>query len=188
MLVLPRNIAPIVCVYYNKDLFDKAKIDYPTDDWTWEDMRRIAKKLTKRDANGIALQLGFADDWNIAEQWIMSGGGRFVDDYFNPTRVTVAEPAAMSGVMFRWELVHKDKVMPTAADNQAFNGGSMAMFLNGKVAMFHSGVWKTPTFRKIENFKWDVVRFPVRKGAENVAYYSGGSGYTQSKDVAHKQL
>ena len=188
LMVLPRDIAPIVCVYYNKNIFDKAGIAYPQDEWNWEDMRRIAKKLTKRDERGIAVQLGFADDWNIAEQWVLSGGGRFVDDYFNPTRVSIADPDSKAGVLFRWEMVHKDKVMPTAADNQAFNGGSMAMFLNGKVAMFHSGIWKTPTFRKITDFKWDVVRFPTRKNAKNVAYYSGGSGYTMSKDVADKEL
>ncbi len=29
---------------YNKDLFDQAGVDYPTNDWTWEDELEAAKK------------------------------------------------------------------------------------------------------------------------------------------------
>lgn len=36
-------------VYYNKDIFDCAGVEYPTQDWTWEDYTRIARELTKID-------------------------------------------------------------------------------------------------------------------------------------------
>lgn len=85
LMVLPRDIAPVAVIYYNKALFDKAKIPYPKDDWTWDDLRATAKKLTLRDEKGVAKQLGFADDWNIADAWILSGGGLMVDDYYKPT-------------------------------------------------------------------------------------------------------
>src|SRR5690606_24895134 len=38
-------------LYYNKDLFDKANVAYPTPDWTWEDLKATAAKLTV-DAGG----------------------------------------------------------------------------------------------------------------------------------------
>ena len=38
-------------LYFNKDMFDAAGIAYPTDDWTWEEFREAAKKLTI-DKNG----------------------------------------------------------------------------------------------------------------------------------------
>lgn len=38
-----------VIVYYNKDLFDQKGIPYPTDDWTWEDFRELAKQLTDKE-------------------------------------------------------------------------------------------------------------------------------------------
>src|SRR3989442_1626458 len=47
---LPRGYTPLVVVY-NKDLFDRAGIPYPRDDWTWDDFLRIAKRLT-RDTDG----------------------------------------------------------------------------------------------------------------------------------------
>lgn len=35
-------------VLYNKDLFDKRKVDYPSEDWTWDEYARIAVRLTKQ--------------------------------------------------------------------------------------------------------------------------------------------
>jgi multiple sugar transport system substrate-binding protein len=47
---LPRDFQTIV-LFYNKDMFDAAGVAYPTADWTWEDVRTAAKKLTL-DTNG----------------------------------------------------------------------------------------------------------------------------------------
>ena len=186
LLVLPRDIAPIACVYYNKDLFDKAKLPYPADDWTWDDLRRDALALTHRDAQGRPLQLGFADDWNLSDAWILAGGGGHVDNYEHPTRFTFAEDGALDGILFRWHLLQVDKVMPSSSDNQSLNGGAMALFLDGTLGMFHSGIWKTPTFRDIKTFRWDVAPFPHKAGVR-ARYWSGGSGYAMRKGVANPQ-
>src|SRR5699024_4638426 len=44
-------------LYYNKELFDKAGVDYPDGSWTWDDYAQAAKDLTKgiADAGGDAL-------------------------------------------------------------------------------------------------------------------------------------
>lgn len=47
---LPDTASPDL-LYFNKAMFDAAGLDYPTDAWTYEDMRRAAVLLT-RDANG----------------------------------------------------------------------------------------------------------------------------------------
>ena len=188
LLVLPRDIAPIACIYYNKDLFDKAKLAYPKDDWTWDDLREKALKLTQRDKDGSAKQLGFADDWNLADAWIVSGGGMHLDSFTNPTKFTFADSPAIDGILYRWKLQQVDGVMPSSSDNQALNGGAMAMFLNGNLAMFHSGLWKTPSFRKITNFKWDMALFPHKAGVKKPRYWAGGSGYTMRSGVANPDL
>ena len=36
-------------INYNRDLFDKAGITYPTTGWTWDEFREVAKKLTIKD-------------------------------------------------------------------------------------------------------------------------------------------
>ncbi len=183
LLVLPRDIAPFACVYYNKNLFDAAHLPYPKDDWTVEQMRQDAIKLTKRDADGQVTQWGFAEDWPILETWMLDFGGKVVDDYEHPTRIVADSPQALAGLRFRWDLMMKDKVEPTGADSQTINGGTMSMFLDGKLAMFYSGLWKVPTFRDIKNFDWDVAMFP--KGPDGTrGFSSGGSGYAMKKGVA----
>jgi ABC-type glycerol-3-phosphate transport system substrate-binding protein len=47
---LPDTAAPEL-VFYNKAMFDAAGLAYPTDDWTFEEMRRAAIQLTL-DADG----------------------------------------------------------------------------------------------------------------------------------------
>ncbi|HIS42661.1 MAG TPA: extracellular solute-binding protein [Candidatus Limiplasma pullicola] len=39
-------ISKVFAMAYNKDLFDEAGIDYPTDDWTIDDMLEAARAIT----------------------------------------------------------------------------------------------------------------------------------------------
>ncbi|NQT85428.1 extracellular solute-binding protein, partial [bacterium] len=52
-------------VWYRKDLFDAAGIPYPTNDWTWDDMYRIAKTLTNpaKGTYGIRFGQGKHESW-----------------------------------------------------------------------------------------------------------------------------
>ncbi|MFZ0544565.1 MAG: extracellular solute-binding protein, partial [Candidatus Promineifilaceae bacterium] len=45
---------------YNKELFDRANVDYPVADWVWDDLLDAALALTVRE-NGEVAQWGFAD-------------------------------------------------------------------------------------------------------------------------------
>jgi multiple sugar transport system substrate-binding protein len=44
LLILPYGSQPSG-VFYNKDLFDAAKIPYPVDNWTWDQYRDISEKI-----------------------------------------------------------------------------------------------------------------------------------------------
>lgn len=52
-------------LYYNKAMFDKAGVPYPTDDWTWDDLRAAALKLTS--GSGASKTYGFLPDYT--GQW-----------------------------------------------------------------------------------------------------------------------
>ena len=52
---VPKDIDTIA-MWYNKDMFDEAGIDYPDGSWTWDEFYDIAEKLTKEDGS----QYGFA--------------------------------------------------------------------------------------------------------------------------------
>ncbi len=190
LYVIPRDIAPICVVYYNKKLFDEAGVAYPKDDWTWKDLLEKAQKLTKRDAKGNVTQYGFLDEWTIWEAWVYSNGGAIVDDIKHPTKIVLDSPEAIAGIQFRADLANKYKVTPPpVVINSTTMGwyGTASKFTEGKIAMFYTGYWKAGYFRDIKDFDWDVVMFP--KGPKGKrGFPSGGSGYAITSQCKNKEL
>jgi ABC-type glycerol-3-phosphate transport system substrate-binding protein len=186
--VIPRDTAPICVIYYNKKAFDEARVPYPTDDWDWSQFILTCQKLVKKDAAGKVTRWAFIDDWTMIDPWIYSAGGRWVDDVKRPKKWVLAEdPNFVRGIQFRADLMYKYKVMPAPSSLTAMGGmGTSDMFMNGTVAMFLSGIWKTPRFRDIKNFDWDIVMFP--KGPTGIrAFSTGGSGYGILKTSKYKK-
>ena len=183
ILAIPRDVAPFACVFYNKDLFDQASLPYPTDDWTWEDLLRLARALTKKDASGRTVQYGFYG-W-AWQNFVYGNGGALVDNIDHPTRTLIAEPLSVQGLQFYSDLVNLYNVMPTPVALANMGMGVDLMFASGRLAMFLSGIWETPGLRNY-NFKWDVVMFP--KSSQGIrAFGSGGSGYAILKSSKHKK-
>jgi multiple sugar transport system substrate-binding protein len=137
-----RDYNPI-CLWYNKDVFDRNNVEYPTNDWTWTDLEEAAKKLTVKNADGVYESFGFnAQTWNYAALTymqsngldILSPDGAEVDGYLNSAEmVTAIERYAgySSG---------DDRISPNAADFDAF-GDSSAMLINASLAMTLNGGW-----------------------------------------------
>lgn len=82
----PRAVPAFIdnlAIVYNKDIFDDAGVDYPTDDWSWDDFLSAAAELNDTDA-GIA---GFGwpgtgDEDTTWRIWpmIWQGGGEIVNE------------------------------------------------------------------------------------------------------------
>ena len=187
LYVIPRDIAPICTIYYNKKMFDEAGIRYPKDDWNWDEFLATAKKLTKVGKDGKVERYGFLDEWTIWDPWVYSNGGAICDDIKHPTKCVMDSPEAVAGIQYRADLSLKYKVAPSPAVIGATSlgeQGTASTFMSGSVAMFYSGYWKAGFFRSISQFDWDVVMFP--KGPKGLrAFPSGGSGYaitSQCKD------
>lgn len=187
LYALPRDVAPIACVFYNKAIFDAAGRPYPKDGWSWKDLRETAVALTKRDTNGRTTQYGFAEDGAMLEPWIFSSGGAMLDDVEHPRRIMLDSPEALRGLQFRWNLLNIDRVMPSVSDDQNFNAGTMGLFMEGRAAMFLSGYWKTPALRKIEAFDWDVAMFPKGPTGKR-GFMMGVAGYAMAKDCRNPGL
>lgn len=183
LLALPRDIAPFACVFYNKKLFDAAGIPYPEDSWTWNDLLRIARELTKKDESGRVTQYGFYG-W-AWQNFIYGNGGKFVDDVKHPTKVLLDNPKAVAGLQFYADLSNLYGVMPSPIAFTNYGMGADRMFANDRIAMFLSGVWETPLFRNY-NLSWDVAMFP--RGPDGTrAFGTGGTGYAILKSSKHKK-
>ena len=73
-LYCPPKDFSIMALQYNKDMFDAAGLEYPTSDWTWDDLRAAAEALTGTDAEGRTV-LGLVTPPHF-ERWLPSSTRR----------------------------------------------------------------------------------------------------------------
>jgi multiple sugar transport system substrate-binding protein len=101
-------------IFYNKALFRKAGLPYPKDDWTWDDLRSLARTLTVRTGNRVS-QYGFAFETSWWRLYMWENGAELFDSLSHPTKVTFDSPAAIQAIQFMGDLITKDKVTPPAS-------------------------------------------------------------------------
>jgi multiple sugar transport system substrate-binding protein len=168
---LPQNVSSLD-VYYNKSLFEQYNVPLPAADWTWQDFLSAAQALTK-DSNGD----GKIDTYGVGVEpiiirlapFVWQHGGEIVDNYDQPARLTLDEPAAREAVQFFMELSLVHRVVPTEAEFKAEALDTQLM--NGKLGMFLSSRVETPTFREgIKDFTWDVAPLPRDKQAATILH------------------
>ncbi len=169
---LPRDFQTVV-LYYNKDMFDAAGMDYPTDDWTLDDLRAAAQKLTlDSNGDGITDQWGFATDlWDMELFWsemIWDHGGSIISD--DHTQTLINEGGAKDAWSFISSMALDDKSMPDPNQSQQFGGDPFAA---GVAAMTTIGHWVVPQYAGL-NFKWDVAAFPAGPAGRATSVNSAG--------------
>jgi multiple sugar transport system substrate-binding protein len=157
---------------YNKDIFDKAGIDYPTADWKWDDMVQTALKLTKdkdgngpQDANfditnvvqwGIEMALDEESGWSALVY--QNGADYWKNNYTEPN---FTDPAVIEAFQFLADMINKEKVAPSPAAQAKFSGSA---FQAGQAAMARQGTYMLlPYIKNITSFAWDVVVPPSGK-------------------------
>lgn len=186
---LPYDHGPII-LGYNKDLFDKAGLKYPDENWTWDDFLVAAQKLTdpKKPQWGYGgyyggiVSLGNEIGIALVGPW---GGKVFSDD---EKKLLLDTPETKTALQFFADLIHKHKAAPKSAESQSFPQGA---WVAGVTGMFAVATWGTPTLIQFANFKWDVAPWP--KGPKGRKTGSFGSGYgitrdSKNKDAAWKYL
>lgn len=165
-------------IFYNKALFRKAGLSYPKSDWTWDDLRTLAHKLTVGSGSRVS-QYGFAFETGWWRLYMWQNGATLFDSLSHPTKVTMDSPAAVAAIQFMGDLITKDKVTPPASQivDSTYIG---PMFASGQLAMAYGNHALVPTFAKTAGLDWFVAgmpRFPGHK-AVNTA---GGAGYCISR-------
>lgn len=170
---LPQNLSSPV-IYYNKALFDAAGLAYPDGSWNWDDFVATARTLTlDTDGDGTLDQYGF--DTSIQAMrlapFIWQNGADFLDDYSNPTHLTLDTPEARTAIEWFANLQVVEHVMPDAAAEEAIDGKSR--FLQGTMAMYMNSRVQVPTFRTITDFEWDAASLPVGKQPASVLHSDG---------------
>jgi multiple sugar transport system substrate-binding protein len=185
---LPRDMSNVI-LYYNKDLFDKAGVAYPTNNWTWNDLLAAAKKLTI-DKNGD----GKIDQWGIAVNnivWVWAGfvwgnGG----DILTPDRkkILLSDPKTIEALNFYFGMLTKEHVSPPpgALPEQSWAGDWM---LTQSVAMGLFGPWWRPSLVTMDKpFRWDVAMPPKapKTGKRGSVVYTDMWGMSSTTKVTNE--
>ena len=130
-------------LWYNKAIFEKAGVELPNSNWTWDDFTKAANEIsTKLKGEGIYgvtadLTGGQESFYNTIEQaggYVIKEGKSGFDD-----------PKSIEGLQI-WADLIKDGGMPSVqvmADNKPND-----MFASGKAAMIWAGTWNTTNYAK----------------------------------------
>lgn len=158
-------------VWYNKEIFDNAGVDYPADDWTWDDFVETAKKLTDTE-NGIygaAVQLDEQAGWYNT---IGIFGGYVISD--DKKTSGFGDEKTMAGIQCWVDLINEG-VSPTYA--QLTDTSSNNMFESGRLAMQWNGSYGLPEYLEIDEIKdkIDVAPLPSVDGNKSCVIHGLGN-------------
>jgi len=167
-----------VVLFYNKDLFDKAGVAYPTADWTWKDELVAAQKLTD-SAAGVWGDFAPIQFWEFYKTIAQNGGSIFNAD---KTEVTLDSPANVEALQWMVDKVNKYHVTPT--DSEMGGQGDGDLFKAGKIAMLRTGIWMFGDFAANAKFNWDIALEP---GNTQKAHHFFANGVAVSATSANQQ-
>lgn len=156
---VPGNFSNVVLIY-NKDLFDQAGLEYPTNDWTWDDALAAAEAIRALDENtfGIYQPLTFNEFFKVAAQY----GGSILNE--DKTAFTINSEANVKAAEMMINKVTETNVQPS--DEQMGGMGDWDWFQSGRLGMIPTGIWAFSTFAEGCDFAWDIC---VEPGAEQKA-------------------
>lgn len=164
-------------LYYNKDLFDAAGVDYPTNDWTWDDVREASEKISNADENVYGYIMPGKPDPYDFEMYLWS----------NDTAYASEDGATIDGYVNSPEAV---EVLQTFQDmmndNLALASESWGTdeFASQTAAMVVSGAWDIGSFNEA-GLNFGTAAIPSFEGQESKSVLSS-SGLAISADSKNK--
>ena len=167
---VPKDVDTIA-LWYNKAMFDEAGLEYPTADWTWDDLGETAKKLTKEDGSQYGLAIRSDNNQAGYYNMVYDNGGKIISD--DKTKSGWDDPKTIEA-MQQLEDYIKSGVMPSI-EIMSENGEDV-LFQSGKVAMVLQGSWMLAAYRDNEYTaeNCDVVELPKSaKTGRRVSIYNG---------------
>lgn len=145
-------VTPVL--YYNKDIFDAAQVEYPgTKPMKWEDFRQLAIKLTKDDIFGA---YGVESTNMVMNALLASNGARVFSDDYNSC--TINTPEAKEVFEKVRSLRYDDKAAVDATTLENIGMSANQMLQTGKVAMVIDGSW---ALQELASMKFNIGLAPI---------------------------
>ena len=151
-------------LYYNKDIFDKAGVEYPTNDMTWDQYDALCRKVTDTTP-GSEIYGSHYHTWRSTIQLdgILDGKNTIVDGKYEFTKpfYDMVLSQQKDGVCMDYALLKTQGLHYSAA------------FAGGNVATMNMGSWFIATLiQKIKDGEytdctnWGIVKYPHAEGVE----------------------
>ena len=150
-------------IIYNKDIFDELGVDYPTDDWTFDDLKELAKKTTTDKYKGFAIS-GVQSEESTYQFlpffWTAGGETMKLDSESGNTALSLWTELMNNGYM------PKDCISWTQSE-------LASQFESGNIAMHVMGCWNITPY-KDHNINYGVVEIPsATEGGKKATVYGG---------------
>lgn len=183
---VPKDVDTIA-LWYNKTMFDEAGLDYPTADWTWEDLIDAAQKLTITDGD-TTTQYGYVmanDDFQEGyANWIYSYDGSMID--YDPLQSGFDKEETIKAMELLDSLL-KSGAMP--ALEVVSENAKDVLFCSGKVAMTTMGSWMLAGLKENEYVvaNCDCVELPKSSETGKRACIYNGLGWAASANTDYPE-
>ncbi|MFG1696239.1 ABC transporter substrate-binding protein [Nonomuraea sp. NPDC049309] len=172
---LPKDM-DTVGVWYNKELFDAAKVKYPSDDWTWDDFKAAAAKLTDpaKGVYAVGAQLTSFQEYQYPT--IYQAGGYVISP--DGTKSGYDDPKTIAGLKFWTDLIaaKQSPDLKTMTDT-----APLQLFEAGKLAMYWGGSWNVAEFGTNDYTKDKVDVAPLPKGEKQATIIHGVANVISAK-------
>lgn len=168
-------------LWYNKDIFDKAGVEYPTDDWTYDDLLATAKKLKEAGLDDGVYPFACPVDF---QTWyyptVYAAGGWILNE--DKTETGYDDPKTQEGIQCWIDMIEAG-LTPTAASLSETTADTL--FGGGQLAMNLAGSYMTSEYLTNDALtgKIDLVEFPEFNGVEpNIINGLGYAVYEGTKN------
>ena len=149
-------------LYYNKDIFDAAGVDYPGNDMTWTEFEELAKKVTSGEGNDKKYGALFHTWQACVQNWAVQDGKHTILD----TDYSFMKPY--------YEMALRMQDEGTVMDYSTLKTGNIhysSVFMEGQCAMMPMGSWfKSTMIDKTTagetRVNWGVATLPHPDGVE----------------------
>ncbi len=176
-------------VLLNKDMLDEAGLPVPELDWTWDDYREYAAKLTHGEGANKVYGSYFHswDHYDYMGMWsTYPDNPMFKEDM---SGVNFDDPDFKDWVQFRYDLENVDKSSMPYTDVKSMNMNYRDKFFNEQIAMLPIGNFIVPELDDQDKYPHDFVTtfapIPAWKDAEPGTTYTESHFYSISKTSEH---
>lgn len=131
-----------IAVVYNKTVFDKYGVEYPTDDMSWQDFADKAQEISEKgkDDGVYGTYMNCGSNQSGWYNLIYAYGGKVISD--DGTKSEMDSPETIKAMQFV-----VDEILPACPSQDAMaNTAGDVMLVSGTVGMYLDGSWMVNSY------------------------------------------